>query len=120
MKALFDVVKANEKVQVCLATHNQSSIETALQTMHHLKLDRRHPAVSFAQLYGMKDYLTYTLGHHGYRSTKLLVFGDVHHVIPYLIRRAQENAAVLGGSEQDIEAIRTVLKMRMQRWISSW
>jgi len=46
------------------------------------------------------------------KAVKLLVFGEVNQVIPYLIRRAQENSAVLRGGQKDIEAIKAALKSR--------
>ena len=45
------------------------------------------------------------------------MFGEVQHVIPYLVRRAQENSSVLGGSQTDCEAMKAVLKARMTGWL---
>jgi len=112
MRVLLDGIRSGEDIGLCLATHNQESIEAALAHMRSLKLDRREAPVFFAQIYGMRDYLTYTLGHHDYKALKLLMFGDVQHVMPYLVRRAQENSSILGGSQRDSEAMKAVLKSR--------
>lgn len=114
MKMLLDGIRAGENIELCLATHNQHSVETALEYMRSLRIDRSEAPIYFAQIYGMRDYLTYTLGHNHYKALKLLVFGDVHHVIPYLVRRAQENSSVLGGSQKDSEAMKAVLRARME------
>lgn len=113
MELVLDQICDGRKVELCLATHNQTSIEKAIEYMQRHKMDERKSPVYFAQIYGMRDFLTYTLGHEGYKALKLLVFGDVQHVVPFLLRRAQENSSVTHGSLQDIEAIQNVLKGRV-------
>jgi len=81
--------------EVLVASHNRGSIERTLQRM--VELDVSQDRVGFGQLLGMADHLTFTLGRHGYRAYKYVPYGPVEEVVPYLIRRTQENSAILGS-----------------------
>jgi proline dehydrogenase len=84
--------------ELMVASHNQASTKRAVQLMDASGLGPRD-AVYFAQLYGMSDRLTNTLGSAGYRAYKYLPWGPVREVTPYLLRRAQENSSVAGGAK---------------------
>ncbi|CAB9505872.1 Proline dehydrogenase 1, mitochondrial [Seminavis robusta] len=103
----------DRKVELMLASHNQGSIEKAIQTMDELDIDPQSSTISFAQLYGMQDMLTYNLGQNGFRAYKYVPYGEVGEVMPYLIRRANENSAIAGGAAKELWMIRTELKRRM-------
>jgi proline dehydrogenase len=62
--------RQGKKIELMLATHNQTSIETAIAAMNKLGIDRTNKTLSFGQLFGMMDNLSYGLGHHGYRVYK--------------------------------------------------
>lgn len=100
------------KVEVVIATHNQQSIELALKQM---ELQRLPPSsmVYFGQLLGMADHLTFHLGSSGYKAYKYVPYGKVNEVMPYLIRRAQENADVLGNAKHELKMITTEIKRRL-------
>eukprot|EP00210_Caulerpa_lentillifera_P002448 g2346.t1 len=115
-RVLLKRLHQGQSIEICLATHNENSVRNATAFMTTNRMDPKNTPVHFAQLYGMSDYLTYTLAHHGYNSMKLLVYGDIHNIIPYLIRRAQENGDVLGGSSRDLKAMRSLLS---SRWASN-
>ena len=99
-------------IELMCATHNQTSIEYAIRTMNALNIDRASKCISFAQLFGMKDNLTYNLGLHGYRAYKYVPYGDVTMVTPYLLRRAMENSAIRGGVKDELEMILKELRRR--------
>ncbi|KAF9126613.1 hypothetical protein BGW39_006483 [Mortierella sp. 14UC] len=84
-------------VVVFVASHNKDSVIRTCERMQELDLAPQSGLVMFGQLMGMCDQISYTLGQHGYGIFKYVPYGPIHHVIPYLIRRAQENASVLGG-----------------------
>eukprot|EP00736_Rhodelphis_marinus_P012802 Rmarinus@m.22529 len=84
-----------DSISTMVATHNRESIERALVTMDRLNIPQ--DKVHFGQLYGMCDFLTYALGKAGYGVFKYLPYGPVSEVMPYLIRRAEENEDALGG-----------------------
>ncbi|CAG8616619.1 10275_t:CDS:2 [Ambispora leptoticha] len=66
--------------------------------MDNLEIPSKSGLVLFGQLFGMCDHISYTLGKHGYTVYKYVPYGKVVDIIPYLLRRAQENSSVLGGS----------------------
>jgi len=113
--AVVDVISAigrGEKVEVMVATHNQQSVELALQAMKAQGLSPNE-RVYFAQLLGMSDNLTFQLGAASFNAFKYVPFGQVREVMPYLIRRAQENSALLGGSKLELEITKTEIKRRL-------
>ena len=89
---LSQAVQAN----VLVASHNEESVVRTLTTMDKLGIGA-DGGVYFGQLLGMADHLTFTLGQHGYKAYKYVPYGPIHEVLPYLIRRAQENSDLLGG-----------------------
>ncbi|KAG0348314.1 hypothetical protein BG004_005449 [Podila humilis] len=84
-------------VVLFVASHNKDSVIRTCERMQELELAPQSGLVMFGQLMGMCDQVSYTLGQYGYGIYKYVPYGPIHHVIPYLIRRAQENASVLGG-----------------------
>lgn len=102
----------DKQVELMVASHNQRSVEAAIAAMNEIGIDRKSPTISFAQLYGMMDHLTYNLGLHGYRVYKYVPYGPVKLVLPYLIRRANENSSVAGASALELQMIRNELSRR--------
>jgi proline dehydrogenase len=94
-------------------THNQVSTEKAIKLMDELGIDRQDGTVHFGQLLGMADNLTFNLGAVGYRAYKYVPYGKVGEVMPYLLRRAQENSAVLGNSNHELELLHEELRRRL-------
>ncbi|KAI8994525.1 FAD-linked oxidoreductase-like protein [Pilobolus umbonatus] len=80
-----------------VASHNRESVVLTIEEMERYNISPNSDIVHFGQLYGMQDQLSYVLGRHGYSIYKYLPYGMINEVIPYLLRRAQENSAVLGG-----------------------
>lgn len=100
-------------LEIMVATHNKESIQKTVQLMNNLKLEPNNESVHFAQLFGMSDNLTFTLGKHGYNAYKYLPYGEVQQVIPYLVRRAQENGDVLGNAKSEVVLLQEELKKRL-------
>eukprot|EP01035_Chromulina_nebulosa_P020623 gene20623-26740_t len=94
-----------------IATHNQKSVELAISALNELKID--HSGVYFGQLLGMSDYITFALGSEGYNAYKYVPYGIVNEVMPYLIRRAQENSDVFSGSKTDLKVLSNEIKSRI-------
>lgn len=103
---------AGNNVHVMVATHNRDSVAHATAMMDALRLPPSGGPVHFAQLLGMADYLTYPLARSGYQARKFTPYGPVKQVIPYLIRRAQENSDALGAVRHDLAALRRELSRR--------
>ena len=92
-----------------VATHNENSISMMLTEMEKLNIDRNNGRIYFGQLLGMSDRLTFNLGRSRYKAYKYVPYGPVQEVIPYLIRRAQENSGLMGGTKKELDMIRTAL-----------
>lgn len=71
----------------------------ALEVMRNRAIPAKHPHVNFAQLRGIADHLTLGLANAGVNINKLVPYGPMENIMPYLHRRVQENSSVLGGAE---------------------
>lgn len=109
----LEAMARGENVELLIACHNQASIEKALVEMERLNLKGNTAGVYFGQLLGMADHLTLTLGGAGYKAYKYVPYGLVGQVLPYLIRRAQENSDMLGGVGLEIELVGKELRRRL-------
>ncbi|MBP7184078.1 MAG: proline dehydrogenase family protein [Saprospiraceae bacterium] len=101
-----------ETLGSCNATHNISSNKLQAELIKSRNIQINHPHLNFCQLYGMSDNITYNLGAAGYNVAKYVVYGSVHDVIPYLIRRAQENTSVTGDMSREYQMIEKEMKRR--------
>jgi proline dehydrogenase len=99
-------------VDFFIASHNEfSTIKTVeLMKKHGIKEDDEK--VWFGQLYGMGDNISFNLASKGFNVAKILPFGPVENLMPYLIRRAQENSSVEGQSNRELDLINTELFRR--------
>jgi len=100
------------EIAMCCATHNADSTAYLMQLIQECNLPNDHPSISFAQLYGMSDHLTFNLANAGFCAMKYLVYGPVKDVIPYLIRRAQENSSIDGQWSREFSLIKKEMKRR--------
>jgi len=89
-------IERHERIACTIGTHNEASTRLGTELMDELRIPRDHPHVCFAQLLGMSDNLTFNVAAAGFRAAKYVVYGPVREVLPYLVRRAQENQSVTG------------------------
>jgi proline dehydrogenase len=101
-----------DKLALFIGTHNEKSCRDAAKYMQEHNIAANHQRVYFSQLYGMGDNLSFNLAHEGYQVSKYLPYGPVNDVIPYLMRRAQENTSVAGQTGRELELIRKEIKRR--------
>jgi proline dehydrogenase len=101
-----------DKVALIVATHNEYSNLYATQLMKQRGLPLDHSRIHFSQLYGMSDNITFNLAHAGCSVSKYLPFGPIKDVIPYLMRRAQENTSVKGQTGRELGLIKKELDRR--------
>ncbi len=99
-------------VAIFNGTHNENSSRYLAELMEQHNLAKDDPRIYFSQLYGMSDHISFNLAHEGYRVAKYLPYGPVKNVMPYLIRRAEENTAVAGQTNRELELIKKELKRR--------
>ncbi|MBX7243584.1 MAG: proline dehydrogenase family protein [Bacteroidia bacterium] len=98
-------------VAICAGTHNENSSIKLAEMMREKSIPKNHPHILFAQLYGMSDHISFNLSHHGFNVAKYLPYGPVKAVMPYLMRRAQENTSISGQSGREL----TLLKKENRR-----
>ncbi|MFD1875024.1 proline dehydrogenase family protein [Hymenobacter bucti] len=104
-----------DRVSLCAGTHNEASSLLLTQLMQEAGLAPGDERVWFAQLYGMSDNLSYNLAHAGYHTAKYVPYGPVEAVMPYLLRRADENTAISGQSSREFLLIQRELRRRQGR-----
>ncbi len=102
-------------VAVCIGTHNELSCLMGAEKMTRLGISRNHGHIWFSQLLGMGDHISYNMAAEGFNVTKYVPYGPVKTVVPYLIRRAQENTSVAGQTSRELFLLRTELQRRKQQ-----
>ena len=100
--------------RICLfvGTHNETSCLLAATEMNERQIPATSGQVHFSQLYGMSDNISFNLSKAGFLVSKYLPYGPVGDVIPYLMRRAQENTSVAGQTGRELSLIQKELKRR--------
>jgi proline dehydrogenase len=94
------------------ASHNAISNLLQAELIIEKGIERNHPHLNFSQLYGMSDNLTFNLAHAGFNVAKYVPYGPVREVVPYLIRRAQENTSVTGDMSREYQLVHREIKRR--------
>lgn len=112
--ALKYCIEHLEGTAIIVATHNEASCLYAVELLNEKGISHQHPHVHFSQLYGMSDNITFNLAKDGLRVSKYLPFGPIRDVIPYLMRRAQENSSVSGQTGRELGLIKKELLRRKQ------
>ncbi|HQU94969.1 MAG TPA: proline dehydrogenase family protein [Saprospiraceae bacterium] len=96
----------------CCASHNQQSNLLYAQLIDKNNIPGNHPHIMTSQLYGMSDHLTFNLAESGIHASKFMPYGPVKDVMPYLMRRAQENTSVTGDMSREFDLIDQEVKRR--------
>jgi proline dehydrogenase len=100
------------RIATIVASHNEQSNLLAAKILDEKGLPHNHSHVHFSQLYGMSDNITFNLAKAGYSVSKYLPFGPIKDVIPYLMRRAQENSSMSGQTGRELGLIKKEMKRR--------
>jgi proline dehydrogenase len=101
-----------DTLALCNASHNAESALLQVEIMEKKGIPHDHPHCLVSQLFGMSDNLTFNLAKAGFRVAKYVPYGQVAEVIPYLIRRAQENSSVTGDVGRELSLIEKEIKRR--------
>lgn len=112
IEKLVKLIGEGRRIQIMIATHNQQSVEKTLQCAEENGLDNSAP-IHFAQLMGMTDNLTYSLGLKKFKAYKYVPYGAVSEVMPYLVRRAQENSGMMGGAVSEVKMLSKEIRRRI-------
>ena len=110
-KAVNFILNRLEVFSLFLATHNEKSIYNVIRFMSKNNISKKRE-IYFSQLYGMGDNITFNLSHLNFKVVKYLPYGPIKDVIPYLIRRAEENTSVSGQTSREMQLIKKEIKRR--------
>ena len=111
-KAIDLMFKHIKKADFFIATHNEFSNYKVIDLMKKNEIKNNSDKIWFGQLYGMSDNITFNLASEGYNVAKILPFGPVENLVPYLIRRAQENSSFEGQSSRELSLLKKELLRR--------
>ena len=109
MQYIFDNLN---DITLFVGTHNEKSSYLAMDILEENKLNKNDPRVWFGQLYGMSDHISFNMAKEGYNVAKYIPFGPVKDVMPYLIRRAEENTSVAGQTSRELSLLKKEKKRR--------
>ena len=99
-------------MSIFAGTHNESSSYKLIEMMESRGISKNDNRIWFGQLYGMSDNISYNLAKYGFNVAKYLPFGPVRDVMPYLIRRAEENTSVAGQTSRELNLLKTERQRR--------
>ncbi|MGB5269019.1 MAG: proline dehydrogenase family protein, partial [Eudoraea sp.] len=108
------IVEHLDRISLFSGTHNELSSYKLIELMDQKGISHNDTRIWFGQLYGMSDHISFNLAEKGFNVAKYLPFGPVRDVMPYLIRRAEENTSVAGQTNRELELIK---KERLRRKI---
>ena len=114
-EALHFCVDRLDHIAVVVASHNEYSNLLTTQLLQDRNISFDHPHVHFSQLYGMSDNITFNLAKAGCSVSKYLPFGPIRDVVPYLMRRAEENSSVSGQTGRELGLIKKELRRRKRQ-----
>lgn len=101
-----------DSISLFSGTHNEESCHHLMRLMKEKGIAKDDHRIGFGQLYGMSDHISFNLAKQGYNVAKYLPFGPVRDVMPYLIRRAEENTSVAGQTNRELELLKKEKKRR--------
>jgi len=113
--ALKFCVEHIDRITIFNGTHNEYSAGYLAELMEQKGLQKNDPRVWFSQLFGMSDHISFNLADAGYNVAKYLPYGPVKHVIPYLVRRAEENTSVKGQTGRELSLISKEMSRRRSK-----
>jgi len=102
----------NDNLALFAGTHNEESSYILMQLAKEKGILKNDERLWFGQLYGMSDHISFNLADEGYNVAKYLPYGPVRDVMPYLIRRAEENTSVSGQTSRELNLLKTERKRR--------
>ena len=104
--AAIKFMMEHDKMALFAGTHNEESSYLLLSLAKKHKINSADQRLWFGQLYGMSDHISFNLAKEGFNTAKYVPFGPVRDVMPYLIRRAEENTSVAGQTNRELNLIK--------------
>jgi proline dehydrogenase len=99
-------------ISIFCGTHNEESVKLLVSLMEKSGISPDDSRITFSQLYGMSDNISFNLANAGFNVAKYIPYGPVKFVMPYLFRRAQENTSVKGQTNREQMLIKQEQKRR--------
>ncbi len=106
------IISNLDKFNLFCGTHNEESIYKIINMIDQMGIERSSDKIWFGQLFGMSDHITFNLANENYNVVKYLPYGPIKEVIPYLIRRAEENTSVKGQTSRELTLIKNEISRR--------
>jgi len=106
------IISNLDKFNLFCGTHNEESIYKIINMINQMGMERSSDKIWFGQLFGMSDHITFNLANENYNVVKYLPYGPIKEVIPYLIRRAEENTSVKGQTSRELTLIKNEISRR--------
>ena len=103
--AIAYCIEHRDRISICCGSHNEESNLLLGRLMQQHGIAPNDKRFYFAQLFGMSDHISFNLSHMGFNVAKYVPYGPIKEVIPYLIRRAQENTSVKGQTGRELSLI---------------
>lgn len=110
--AIVYMVKHIDSISLFAGTHNEESSYRLIELLKKARVTNEDSRIWFGQLLGMSDHISFNLADKGYNVAKYLPFGPVRDVMPYLIRRAEENTSVAGQTTRELSLLKREKKRR--------
>lgn len=104
-----------DNMELCSGSHNENSNTLLTELIEKNNLDKNDKRIYFAQLFGMSDHISFNLANAGFNVVKYVPYGPIGTVMPYLLRRAEENTSIAGQSSRELDLIKKELKRRRKK-----
>ncbi|MFN0048765.1 MAG: proline dehydrogenase family protein [Cytophagales bacterium] len=104
-----------DSIALCAGTHNEMSSWKLNNMMKVANIDLTDKRIYFSQLLGMSDHISYNLSNEGFNVAKYMPYGPLREVLPYLMRRAEENTSVKGQTGRELSLIISEKRRRQQK-----
>lgn len=114
-ESLRIAVENRDVISICAGTHNEKSTEVLMELLEQHQIDKNDKRFYFSQLLGMSDHISFNLGAAGYMVAKYVPYGPIKEVLPYLIRRAEENTSIAGQTSRELLLINQELERRKKK-----
>tara|TARA_B100000767_G_scaffold18512_1_gene16933 strand:+ start:107 stop:1297 length:1191 start_codon:yes stop_codon:yes gene_type:complete len=101
-----------DRIGICAGTHNEDSSQLLAKLLDEKGIEKNDERIYFSQLLGMSDHISYNLSFANYNVSKYVPYGPVKDVMPYLIRRAEENTSISGQMGRELKNITAEKKRR--------
>ena len=114
-KALELILDNIDSLALCAGTHNEYSSKFLTELVEKKGINKEDKRIYFAQLLGMSDHISYNLSSANFNVAKYVPYGPVNEVLPYLLRRADENTSVAGQTGRELSLLMIEKNRRKQK-----